>query len=135
MIVNDALARGVVLPGVFHPRSDTWLLARAACKEPLPHRPRILELCAGPAFAGISVARRRSGHLTTVDVSRRAVLNARINARLNGVPIDAHQGDLFNAVDDQGFDLILANPPYVPGGDPPESGSARHVEGGGDGRA
>src|SRR4051794_23800859 len=114
MIVTDALARGVVLPGVFHPRSDTWMLARAACKEPLPHRPRILELCAGPAFAGIAVARHRGGHLTTVDVSRRAAFNARVNAWLNGVPIDARQGDLFAAVDQQAFALILSNPPYIP---------------------
>ena len=135
MIVAHPLASGVVAPGVFRPRSDTWLLARAACREPLPDRPRVLELCAGPAFAGIAVARRREGDLTSVDVSRRAVLNARVNARLNGVKIDARQGDLFAAVPAGDFDLILANPPYLPGSDPPDRGPARHWEGGADGRA
>src|SRR3954454_22814513 len=113
MIVIGPLAHGVVLPGVFPPRSDTWLLARAARRE---HGPaRILELCAGPAFAGVAAARRHGGHLTTVDVSRRARLTARLNAVLNGVPIDARRGDLFGAVPGEQFDLILANPPYVPG--------------------
>jgi release factor glutamine methyltransferase len=131
MIITGPLARGIVLPGVFRPLSDTWLLARAACQEPLHDHPRILELCAGPAFAGIAAARRHNGHLTTVDVSRRAALNARINARINGVRIDARHGDLFGAVAGQEFDLILANPPYVPGGD----GNNVAVDAGRDGRA
>ncbi len=126
--------RGIVLPGVFRPRSDTWLLARAACAERLPPGARILELCAGPAFAGIAAARHSGAHLTTVDVSRRAVLNARINARLNGVEIDAVRGDLFRAVGCRRFDLILANPPYVPGPPPPARGPARAWDAGGDGR-
>jgi release factor glutamine methyltransferase len=130
MIITDALARGIVLPGVFRPLSDTWLLARAARAETVPERPRILELCAGPAFAGIAAARKHGGVLTTVDVSRRAALNARINARLNGVAINALHGDLFGAVPGEQFDLILANPPYIPG-----DGGPTALHGGADGRA
>lgn len=127
--------RGVVFPGAFHPRSDTWLLARAGCRERLPFGARILELCAGPAFAGIMVARSRGANLTTVDVSRRAAVNARVNALLNRVAIRARRGDLFSAVESERFDLILANPPYVPGARPPRSGPARAWEAGDDGRA
>jgi release factor glutamine methyltransferase len=134
MIVRNGLARGVVLPGVFKPRSDTWLLARTAAREPVNPQARILELCAGPALAGIVAARAHGAHLTTVDVSRRAVLSARLNARLNGVSISARRGDLFNAVAGERFDLIIANPPYVPGGDPPRRGAARAWEAGPDGR-
>ena len=123
------MVRGVVIPGVFRPRSDTRLLARAACGEGAPER--ILELCAGPAFAGITAAQRHGAHLTTVDMSRRAVLNARLNARLNGVRIDARRGDLFDAVQGELFDLILANPPYVPSTAPGE----RAWDGGENGRA
>jgi release factor glutamine methyltransferase len=125
--------RGIVLPGVFRPRSDTWLLASAACAQHVTGR--ILELCAGPAFAGIAVARQAGAHLTTVDVSRRATLNARVNARLNGVAIDARRGDLFEAVAGERFDLILANPPYVPGPPPPARGTARATDADADGRA
>lgn len=134
MLINDRLARGIVLPGVFSPRSDTWLLARAAAREPLPHGARILELCAGPAFAGIVAARAHGGELVTVDVMRRAVVNARINAAINRVPIKALRGDLLSAVAGQRFDLIIANPPYVPGGAPPRHGAARAWEAGPDGR-
>jgi release factor glutamine methyltransferase len=79
-------------------------------------------------------AARGRGTLTTVDVSRRAVWNARLNARLNGVPIRALRGDLFDAVRGERFDLILANPPYVPGPQPPDRGPARAWDAGEDGR-
>jgi release factor glutamine methyltransferase len=127
--------RGVVFAGAFHPRSDTWMLARAGCRERLARGARVLELCAGPSFAGIAVARSSGAHLTTVDVSRRATVNARVNAFLNRVPIQARHGDLFDAVPGERFDLILANPPYVPGEPPPRDGPARAWEAGADGRA
>jgi release factor glutamine methyltransferase len=126
--------RFLVLPGAFHPRSDTWMLAAAARREPLPRGARVLELCAGPALAGVSAAMDRAS-LSTVDVSRRAVANAWLNGRLNRVDVSARRGDLFDAVAGERFDLILANPPYVPGDDPPASGAARAWEGGSDGRA
>lgn len=126
--------RGIVLPGVFRPRSDTWLLARTACSEPLRPGARVLELCAGPAFAGIAAARHAAATLTTVDVSRRAALNARINARLNGVRARTLRGDLFEAVAEEPFDLILSNPPYVPGPPSPGRGPARAWDAGDDGR-
>jgi release factor glutamine methyltransferase len=125
--------RHLVLPGVFRPRSDTWLLANAACAEHAGGR--ILELCAGTAVAGVAAAARTGAHLTTVDVSRLATLNARLNARLNGVRIDARRGDLFAAVAGERFDLILANPPYVPGPPPPAGGAARATDADRDGRA
>jgi release factor glutamine methyltransferase len=124
--------RGVVLPGVFPPRSDSWLLARAAARQ---GGARILELCAGPAFAGVAAARAARGQLTTVDVSRRAQLNAWLNGRLNGVPVRALRGDLLTPVSGERFDLILANPPYVPGPWPPARGAARAWDAGRDGRA
>jgi len=125
--------RGVVLPGVFRPRSDTWLLAGAARAQRMSGR--VLELCAGPAYAGIAAARASGSRLTTVDVSRRAVLNARLNAWLSGVAIDARRGDLFAPVAGERFDLILANAPYVPGPPPPAHGPARATDADADGRA
>lgn len=127
--------RLIILPGAFRPRSDTWQLARAACAESLPPKPRILELCAGPAAAGVAAAKAHCGHLTTVDVSRVAAVNARLNAALNGVPASCRRGDLLDAVRGERFDLILANPPYVPGPPPPTRGAARAWDAGHGGRA
>lgn len=126
--------RLVVPPGVFRPLSDSWQLARAACAEQLPRGARILELCAGSGAAGVAAARRHGGALTTVDVSRRAALTAWLNGRLNGVPVRARRGDLLAPVRGERFDAILANPPYVPGPDPPRNGAARGWDAGPDGR-
>jgi release factor glutamine methyltransferase len=135
--VSDArpAVRAVVLPGAFRPRSDTWLLAAAARRQPVPAGGRVLELCAGPAVAGVAAARAHRAALTTVDVSRRATVNAVLNGCVNGVFVRARRGDLFAPVAGKRFDLILANPPYLPGAPPPRSGAARAWEGGPDGRA
>ncbi len=129
---THSVMRGVVLPGVFRPRSDTWLLAKAA--RACAPAGRVLELCAGPAFAGIAAALAGGGRLTTVDVSRRAALNARLNALLNGIGADTRRGDLLTAVAGERFDLILANPPYVPGPPPAPRGPQRATDAGPDGR-
>jgi release factor glutamine methyltransferase len=130
---NDAQVRGIVLPGVFRPRSDTWMLAEAGRSQTTGGR--VLELCAGPAFAGIATVLGAGGSLTTVDLSRRAVLNARLNGRLNGISVDARRGDLLDAVRGERFDVILANPPYVPGPPPPTRGPDRATDAGAYGRA
>jgi release factor glutamine methyltransferase len=124
--------RGVVLPGVFRPRSDTWLLARAARAH--ARGGRVLELCAGPGLAGIAVVLAGGGRLTTVDVSRLAAVNARLNARLNGVAVDARRGDLLDAGAGPRVDRMKANPPYVPGAAPPSRGPERATDAGPDGR-
>jgi release factor glutamine methyltransferase len=123
------------LPGVFRPRSDSWMLARALAHEGLPAGARVLDVCTGSGVLAITAA-QRGAHATAVDVSRRAVLCARLNARLNGVRVRAVRGDLLAAVGGERFDAIVSNPPYLPG-DPelPRSGAQRAWEGGHDGRA
>ncbi|HEX8053468.1 MAG TPA: hypothetical protein VF517_10785, partial [Thermoleophilaceae bacterium] len=53
----------------------------------------------------------------------------------NGRRVRALSGDLFGPVSGERFDLITANPPYVPGDEIPTAGAARAWEGGFDGRA
>jgi release factor glutamine methyltransferase len=129
--------RLAVLPGVFRPKSDSWQLAHAACAESVPRGAEVLELCAGTGLAGIMAARAHGGRATTVDVSRRAQLTARLNGLLNGVPVSARRGDLFAPVAGEAFDLIVSNPPYVPAADDalPAGGPARAWDAGRDGRA
>jgi release factor glutamine methyltransferase len=127
----------VTPPGVFRPISDTWLLADALDREPLPARARILDLCSGSGALAVRAAlggRRRE--VTAVDVSRRAVLTIRLNAALNGVRVRACRGDLFAAVGGERFDAIVSNPPYVPAASDelPSRGLARAWDAGRDGR-
>ncbi len=126
--------RILTLPGVFRPRSDSWLLAQRLREEVGPGR-RVLDLCTGSGVVALSGA-KAGADVTAVDVSRRAALTVRMNARLNGVRVDARHGDLFGAVSGR-FDVITANPPYLPADedDVPRSGPTRAWDAGLDGRA
>jgi release factor glutamine methyltransferase len=122
---------------VFRPHSDSLLLAAQLGHEPLLAGASVLDLCTGSGLLAIEAARRGAREVTAIDVSRRAVLSARLNARLNGVRVRALRGDLFGPVAGWRFDLIVSNPPYLPSEEPglPSRGEARAWEGGPQGRA
>jgi release factor glutamine methyltransferase len=113
------------------------MLAADLQREPIDHGTAALDLCTGSGLLAVTAALGGAASVTAVDVSRRAVLSARINARLNGVRVTALRGDLFAPVRGQRFDLIVCNPPYVPGPDPqpPHRGPGRAWEAGPSGRA
>src|ERR687894_1219490 len=124
------------LPGVFRPRSDTWLLAAVLRRQPQVRGGRVLDVCTGSGAVAVAAALAGARSVTAVDVSARAVLTARLNARLNGVRIDALRGDLLAAVPGRRFDVITSNPPYLPSDrdELPAHGAARHTEAGTSGR-
>jgi release factor glutamine methyltransferase len=101
-------------PGVFQPRSDTWMLVDAVRRATLPPRAAALDLCSGSGAVAVAAALRGVRSATAVDVHRRSAWAARLNARLNRVRVRALHGDLFEPVAGRHFDLITANPPYVP---------------------
>ena len=128
--------RLVVMPGVFRPRSDSWMLARRLRDELAPGA-SVADVCTGSGVLAVSAALAGAGEVTAVDVSRRAALTARLNARLNGVSVHAVRGDLLEPLAGRTFDLIVSNPPYVPAEDDelPTSGPRRAWDAGRDGRA
>ena len=84
----------------------------------------------------MSAARAGAKTVTAVDLSRRAVATARLNAALNRVRVQAVRGSLLDAVLGRRFDVIAANPPYLPAQTDslPERGPSRAWDGGRDGR-
>lgn len=128
--------RLVRLPGVFSPPSDSWMLIHAMRERGLVRGARVLDVFTGSGVIAVAAGQAGARAVTAVDVSRRAALCARINGRLNGTRVRALHGDLFEPVAGGRFDLITANPPYVPseGDELPASGAARAWEGGRDGR-
>jgi release factor glutamine methyltransferase len=123
------------LPGVFQPRSDSWMLAEATRAHTRPGA-RVLDLCTGSGAVALTAARQGADEVVAVDVSRRAVLTVRLNALINRVRVRAVRGDLFDAVGDERFDVIASNPPYVPDevDELPTRGARRAWDAGRDGR-
>jgi release factor glutamine methyltransferase len=106
-------------PGVYRPQADTALLAAAAAAAPIPPGARVLDVCTGSGALAVTAARLGAGEVTAVDVSRRAVMTVRLNAWMRGLPVRARQGSLADLAGGDAtaggpFDVVLANPPYVP---------------------
>jgi release factor glutamine methyltransferase len=112
------------------------MLVDAVRQATLRPRASALDLCSGSGAVAIAAALRGVRSVTAVDVHRRSAWTARLNARLNGVRVRGLHGDLFEPVRGRRFDLITANPPYVPAPADirPERGD-RAWNAGGDGRA
>jgi len=124
-------------PAVYPPQGDTWLLAEALRAEAVGDGTRVLDLCAGSGALAVAAGRHGATDLTAVDISWRAVVSSWVNTRVRGVPARVLRGDLLAPVAGERFDLILANPPYVPAADDrlPTGGAARCWDAGVDGRA
>src|ERR671926_83539 len=100
--------RLVTLPGVFRPISDSEFLADVLREQTLPPRASVLDLCTGSGILAVTAALRGARDVTAVDVSRRAVLTARLNARLNGARVRAVRGDLYAPLRGHRFDAIVS---------------------------
>lgn len=113
----------LVLPGVYEPAEDTFLLAdHLRVRE----GERVLELGTGCGILAV-LAAERGGRVLATDVSEEALRCAWLNAWKNGVGerVELRKGNLFEPVGSSRFDLILFNPPYLPEegeGDPRWSG-------------
>lgn len=75
---------------------------------------KVLDLGCGYGTVGILAAKITGcENVVMCDVSEKAVNCSKINARLNGVPdIDIRVSDGYGNIPEDGFTLILSNPPY-----------------------
>jgi len=111
-----------VAEGVLIPRQDTETLVEAALIDlrQRPGRPALLDLCCGSGCVGLSLASLAPhARVTLSDISPEALEVARANQKALGVKAELRQGDLFGAVGRERFDVITANPPYIPSGELP----------------
>jgi methylase of polypeptide subunit release factors len=93
--------------GVSSPaRVLAWLTVRSRVA-------RALDLGTGNGHQAL-LAARHAEHVTAIDINPRALRFAAFNAVLNGAgAIDFREGNLFEPVAGERFDLIVCNPPYV----------------------
>ncbi|MFJ3582444.1 HemK2/MTQ2 family protein methyltransferase [Streptomyces sp. NPDC090127] len=127
--------RLIALPGVYRPQHDTWLLAEALGHERLGPQDQVLEIGAGTGALALRAA-ASGAQVTATDVSWRAVLSTRVNALRQRRTLRVLHGDFAARARDRRYDLVLANPPYVPSPAPlpPAHGAARAWDAGRDGR-
>lgn len=103
---------------VLIPRPETEHLVESALIF-LKERPasRILDVGTGSGAIAISVALESRRPVLASDVSLRALSVAERNRRTYGAPVSLFAADLLKAVMPSSIDLLLSNPPYIPGAD------------------
>jgi ribosomal protein L3 glutamine methyltransferase len=77
---------------------------------------RVLDLCCGGGCIGLAVAHYYPDvQVDLLDIDSAALALARENADAMGLSerVNILQSDVFNALGDERYDLILSNPPYV----------------------
>ncbi len=97
------------------PRPETELLVEAALGA-LPEEGALLDLCTGSGCVAVTVALERPrARVVAVDLSAEALALARENAEALGARVELLQGDLYQPLPPElRFDVVAANPPYVP---------------------
>jgi len=97
-------------PEVYNPSDDSYLLLKVV---DVSQEERFLEM--GPGTGLLSIHAAKLGAIVTAaDVNPHAVECTKRNAAKNSVRIDAFKSDLFEKVQGN-YDVIVFNPPYLPG--------------------
>lgn len=107
-----------VTPDVLIPRPETEHLVEQAITIAREFaEPRIVEVGTGSGAIAVALAvHLPQAHITTIDVSEKALGVARENAAWNAgrERIRFLHGNLLEPVSADQFDLVVSNPPYVP---------------------
>lgn len=104
---------------VLIPRQDTELLAERVLRDQkagkVPEKASLLDMCTGSGC--LAIALKVLGDFQRVDaadLSEKALETAKENARLHKADIRFIKSDLFDAFAGEKYDVIAANPPYIP---------------------
>lgn len=101
-------------PGVYAPQHDSRLLIDIMQSTGTAQGRSVLDLCTGSGVVAIAAAQLGARSVSAFDICRRAVRCAQRNADAAGVHIDARRGSCAEAARHGPYDLVVANPPYVP---------------------
>jgi release factor glutamine methyltransferase len=81
---------------------------------------RIVDVGTGSGAIAVTLAAKlQDACLTAIDLSAPALAVAQENAKRNGVAIRFLRGDLLSPAAEERFEIVVSNPPYVPGVDRP----------------
>lgn len=101
--------------GVLIPRDDTEVLVDL-CLGYLKdvESPRAVDLCAGSGAIGIALNRLANASVTAVELSNRAYYFLLQNIKNTDItPLKGDVTECYNSFEEEYFDLIVSNPPYI----------------------
>ena len=81
----------------------------------LEQNSRVLDIGCGIGILGIAAAKLFDANVVMSDINKRAVMLAKKNVKLNNVKAEIFQGNLYEKIKDNDFNVILSNPPQNAG--------------------
>lgn len=75
----------------------------------------VLDIGCGIGVLGIAAAKLFDTNVVMSDINERAVMLARKNAEMNNIKTEVYQGNLYEKIKKNNFDVILSNPPQTAG--------------------
>lgn len=121
----------VVTPDVLIPRPETEELVDRIVKDvriSVNHKPRILDIGTGSGCIAVALkAELNFCSISAIDVSIKAIVIARVNAKQNKARVSFSILDILREIPKGNFDIIVSNPPYISNHE--KSGIGKNVSG------
>lgn len=114
LVLENVAGRPIlVLPQVFNPKllRTGEFMAVQLDKGLIPENAKVLDLGCGSGIGAVTAA-KWTERVVAADINPHAVRCARINALLNEADIEVVESDLFSALGERRFDVVLFNPPF-----------------------
>ena len=120
-IIGEAYFMGnfyKVTPDVLIPRDETEIVvAKALSLIKENGLKTVLDIGTGTGCIACSIAQNTNTEVCAVDVSKKALEIAKMNAKKMAQKVNFIESDIFsNIPEDVKFDMIISNPPYIPAG-------------------
>lgn len=107
----------IVTPDVLIPRPETELLVEAAIEIlKTKENPRFCEIGTGSGCISVSILHEvKNASAIGADISEKALNITKLNAEKNSVSerLKFIKSDVFENIENEKFDLIVSNPPYI----------------------
>lgn len=101
---------------VLIPQPDTEVLVETVleiCKKYDKQNLKILDLCTGSGAIAISLSKILDIKIFASDISQKALEIAKKNNIENNTKVEFIESDLFKQINEEKFDIIVSNPPYI----------------------
>lgn len=96
------------------PRPETEELVELCLETVVNNNVKVVDIGTGSGAIALTLKKERPNwDIVATDISERALEVAKVNANQLNASIDFREGDLIEPIQDERFDVVISNPPYI----------------------